>query len=60
MKDDETGQKYTKRCVLCGAPAVTWTGHVLDKDEQKRIAGWCNKHDRIPLGFFGHYKKWMK
>ena len=35
----------TEKCIACFKPAVTWSGHLLvDDSERKIVAGWCDKH----------------
>ena len=50
----------TKKCVVCGAKAVSWNGHVI-MGGAEILAGWCKKHKYkgCPPGFYGHYKRWM-
>ncbi len=40
---------YTKNCVVCNAPATTWTGHI-HSGEDIHFAGHCDIHkDDFPL-----------
>lgn len=49
----------TINCVGCGREAVFWAGHVVDKNGDHWLAGWCDREKCVQKGFQGHYKKFM-
>ena len=51
----------TKNCITCNRKAEIWTGHVVTKDGEKVIAGWCKKHynQMRNNGLFGRWRKCM-
>ena len=58
--------EQTKNCIVCFAPAKSWTGHVLRRHWFSNkldtvIAGWCLRHKRLAAkeGFRGCYSHRM-
>ena len=51
----------TKNCVRCGRPAKFWCGHVMLKNGERIMAGWCSHiyFRSLATGFCGYYQDWM-
>jgi len=56
--------KGTEKCIVCLKPAIWYRGHVVVKNGEDIIAGWCEEHHDIETpylmnkkGCYGGYNK---